>query len=148
MILEFGKKAVSQVIAVVLLILLVIGATSVVSIFVIKMVEDPLLSPSNCLDYQIKPPISIDKVRYDSGEEKLQVTLKRLGDDLDIGSLDFVIKSGSGSSSWCCGEECSNCVILEQGTKDYLFPGIENPEEVSLVVGDCFVEMSDRIEWS
>ncbi len=141
-----NRKAVSQIITVVLMILMVIGAISILSVVFMNIAREPLMSPTNCLDYQIKPPISIDKIKYDSAEMKLQVTLKRLGDDLDIRSLDFVIKDNGESSRWCCGEDCANCEILKQGIKDYYFPDIENPEEVSLVIEDCFVESNDRIE--
>ena len=144
--LKIGKKAVANIIVVVLLILIVISMVSILSVVVMKMVREPLMAPTNCLDYQIKTPISISKISYDSSEKRLQITLKRMDDDFDIRSLDFIIKDKSGSSSWCCGEECEECVILEKGTQEYYFPNIEDPSEVSLIVEECFVESSSGIK--
>ncbi|MAG27998.1 hypothetical protein CMI47_20930 [Candidatus Pacearchaeota archaeon] len=131
-----NKKALSNIVAVSLIILLSIAAISLLSVYVFDIIKSPALSPEySCLNLQLEPPIQIQKACYSSETSEIQLTLKRSSDDLTIDALDFILDN----EAWCCGVDCPNCEILSQDTtKTYYFP--ETSDSISLTFQNCLLD--------
>jgi len=139
-----NKKAVSEVVVTLLMILLTISAV-IILVFSLKKSVEPLLSPKQCLDMQINPQITIQKSCYNATTQDLEITLYRENNN-KIDSLYFITQSQGEASLWCCGSQCPQCIILEEGTKTYYLSSADTqeiPEKVSLKVNNCILEAKD-----
>jgi len=133
-----NKKAMSQVIAVLLIVLLsLIAVTTVWGVFK-SITERTQLAPEfECTQLSANMPIRITDACYNPLTQDAEITLSRKLDTLDIKKINFII----GSNTWCCGlPECSQCQILETGEKIYYFDYETSPSSVALMIDKCFIE--------
>ena len=142
---SLNKKAVSDIIATVSLVLLALLAVSILGAVINKVVNSAQLSPQmSCLEMKTSPPIEITKACYNSSSpnKDLQVTLKRKI-STSIFSLDFIVSSASESSRWAVGGTCADSILLESGqTETYLIGPVSIAEniKISLEVDNCLLE--------
>ncbi len=145
-----NKKAVSQVVTTVLILVLTISAVALISVAINSTIKNQLtLSPkTSCLEMQFSPPIKIEKACYDANTNDTEITLKRNPDDkIQINSLSFSINSGSESTSFSCGEACGNCQILKIGEiKTYYFNRDKKPTEASVKIDNCLIETKSIVD--
>jgi hypothetical protein len=141
---KLNKKALSNIVISILLVLLAIIAVSFVALTLNKLIK-PNLSPElSCLDLQIGQSIIIQKACYNSTTSDVEVTLRR-SIDTEIDSLDFTINMQGESSSWSCSSFCSDCSILGKGEiKTYYFhvENFNNNEEntIKVLTGSCLLD--------
>jgi hypothetical protein len=117
-------KAVSDLIATVLMITLSIMAASIVSYFVIPLVSQSAnLSPAvSCIELKTSPPINVEKACFNKNSKEIELKLKRSMSESFISEMSFILKSDSDVRSFKCGENCKNCNILNSGSeKTYYF---------------------------
>ena len=123
---KINKKALSDIVTGVLLILLGITLIIVVSFSVNKLI-DTQMSPEPCLFVEMENPIQISRACY-NGEE-IEVTLVQTR-QFKINNLDFVLDS----SAYTCG--CGSCRILNFGeVKTYYLN--ENSESIKILIDGC-----------
>jgi hypothetical protein len=138
-----NKRALSGVIASVLIILVAMAAIVVLGFAIKSLVQAPALSPKlNCLELQTSPPLEISKACYNSQTKEVQITVKRNTKDISISQLEFLIGSEAQNEKWACGLSCGgNCVILSKGqTKTYFFSPPEVPTESKVSISNCLIE--------
>lgn len=133
-----NKKALSQIITVVLITALSIVAISILFVFTKGLIKDIALSPEfSCFDINIDSPIKIQKTCYNQTTQDLEVTLKRKLHDTSITSLDFIMQN----SVYSCGETDCNCIVLKQGeTKTYFFSIEESPQQIIIKTQNCILD--------
>ena len=139
-----SKKAISQVIATVLMILLALIAVGTIWITTKNVVDKVQYSPEiQCMEMTKNPTIRILKSCYNQETEDVEVTLKRAINDFEINKLNFVIDS----QKFCCGKpDCTDCEILNPTqTKKYLFDFSEQPipKKISLSIDECFISQKE-----
>lgn len=136
-----NKRGVSEVVTSVFLILLAIGAVSMASVFIYKVVKSPNMSPEiDCLSMQTKQSFDIKKVCYNNSNKEVIAVVKRAFDEVSMDAIDFVFSGEGNSNSWRCGGGCGLCKLLNSGeTKSYYFDfsGLDKPAEIELRAGSC-----------
>lgn len=140
-----NKKALSTIIATMMIILLSLVAISTIWITISSLINTVQYSPEfSCQDFTIQPPIRINKACFNLTTEDAEITLKRNIDNFEIQKLIFIMQSSTQSSEWCCGlPNCPQCQVLKPGTtQNYLFDFTEQniPNKVALKIGECFIE--------
>ena len=141
-----NKKALSDIIANLLLILLGILAAGIVFSVVVNKIQ-PSLSPQiSCLDLKLEQQLTIQKACYNQTNSQIELILKRKPKNTEINSIDFAINYNSGSEDFSCGENCINCRLQNpSSTKTYYFTSTTNtkPNSITLLVEDCILETKD-----
>ena len=134
-----NKKALSNIVASLVIILLSLVAVSTIWVTTKKLIDNVALSPEiDCLDIKIQPPIKINSVCYDSINKQIKVELKRNFQELQINSISILSNSGL---EWKCSSTCGNCLILNSGeTKTYLLNEETQPAKITLAIEDCIIE--------
>lgn len=137
---KLNKKAMSEVVSTLILVLLGLTATSLVWLTVDKVIERVQYSPElNCLDILTANPAQIKSACYNSETNETQVTIERNFNELQIKNIYFKT-----NSKWCCGENCPGCLILTPGaTKTYFLDEETKPEEITLVLESCTIQTKD-----
>jgi len=131
---NMNKKGLSNIIANVLIILLVISAIATLSTSIFNLVDSPALSPEkSCPILLSKKIIEVREACYNQETQETIITIQR-NDKTQIESLSFILNQ----ESYTCGNACNTCNILQEGIKKYYFP-LES-EEVSVVVNNCLIE--------
>ncbi|MFH1431513.1 MAG: hypothetical protein ABIG37_03545 [Nanoarchaeota archaeon] len=142
-----NKKAISNVIANILIIGIGIIAIILIYAFIRGIILTPQLSPEkNCINLQLNPEISIKEVCKNTNE--IEVILTRISKKTKIDSIDFEIKSTDKSELWCCGEDCPNCEILEENSKKYYLDSETSEPKTKLVLylNKCNIEEKEILE--
>lgn len=119
---KMNKKALSQVVATVLIVMLSIIAASTIGYIVIDLAKAPSLSPqASCLDISLLKPVKIESACYNNKTSEIELKMSRSMENLEISSLSFMFSSQAGSSKkWLCSSDCANCNVLQKGeTKIY-----------------------------
>lgn len=129
------KKALSNIIASVMLILLSITAVSLVSVSIRKQIDfSPQLS---CFDLKLNS-VSIEKSCYNQSSGITEITLNRKFNS-KFKSIELSVKNSAGSSLYRIGEGCLSSSLLEEGeTKTYLIQ--EKADSIILRIEDCAIE--------
>jgi len=137
-----NKKAISDVIAEVLLISLSIAAIGIVSYFVMPMIKnDTNLSPIiSCIDLKSSPPLTIQDACFNQQTKDIELRITRATKDLSITDLLFSITSDNNAKSFICNSNCHNCEIIQSGkVKTYYFnyPNFNTNAEISISIDNC-----------
>ena len=137
-ILTKNKKALSNIIASLILILLSIVAVSMLWTTFNNFATRIQMSPEiNCFDIKIQPPIKINSACYNEERKQLEVELKRNLEELQINSLELITET----EEWKCSSACGNCIILNTGeTKTYFLDEETKPKEIILKINECIIE--------
>ncbi len=136
-----SKKGVSEIITSVLLILVVISAVIVLSVYINKQVS---LSPQlSCAEAKLNPPVTIEKACFNSSSKDTEITLNRVLSS-EIKKINLIMQNSSNSSTYAIGENCNSGIMLAQGeTREYFISG--NFQSVSVSISNCMLE-SVKIE--
>jgi hypothetical protein len=137
-----NKKALSDVIAEVLLISLTIAAIGVVGYLIMPMIKsDTNLSPViSCIDLKSSSPLTIQDTCFNQQTKDIELKVARIAKDLDINELSFTIKSNNDIKSFICNSNCTSCEIIQSGkVKTYLFSysGFNNPTSLTISINGC-----------
>ena len=137
-----NKKAISTIIASLIIILLSLTAISIIWITIRGVTNSIALSPEiSCINIKITPPLNINSACYDSENNQIKVELKRNLDNLQINSIYLISNTGF---EWQCTSTCGNCIILNQGeTKNYFLYENIKPEDITLKIEDCVLETKE-----
>ena len=132
------KKALSTVIATMILILLSLTAVGILGVTIKNLADRVQMSPEiNCFEIKTQPPMKIQSACYSTQNNEIEITLKRDLQDTKINELTFTAQN----SEWCCGTNCPACTILNIAeAKTYYLNTAEKPEKISLNIGECLVE--------
>lgn len=133
-----NKKALSNIIASLILILLSLVAVSMLWVTFNNLSTKIQMSPEiNCFDIKIQPPIKINSACFNSEKNQIEIELKRNLEELQINSLGLITETGE----WKCSSSCGNCVILNEGeTKTYFLEAETKPKEIIFKINECVVE--------
>lgn len=133
-----NKKAISSIIATLIIILVSLVAVSMLWITFNNFANEIKMSPEiNCFDIKIQPPITINSVCYNSENKQIEVELKRNFNEIQINSLKLITET----REWQCSSACGNCIILNSGeTKKYFLDEQTQPKEITLQIEDCIIE--------
>jgi len=147
---KINKKGISEVVAVVLIILISIVAISILFVVVRQQLDfSPQLS---CTELQIKQVFGIKDACLDEASGKVITTLKRSFDDTQINSIGFTISFANeekinsicdGPFGLSCG---SDCLIPKAGEtkKFYLdITGQSNPESLLIKANGCVLQNTE-----
>ncbi|MFA4953274.1 MAG: hypothetical protein WC584_03555 [Candidatus Pacearchaeota archaeon] len=134
-----NNRALSTIIASLILILLSLTAVSIIWITIKGLTNSVALSPElNCFDIKIQPPITINSVCYNSENKQIEIELKRDFNELQINSISIFSDS---NSEWQCSSTCGNCIIPNSGeTKTYFLKEETQPKEIIFQVENCIIE--------
>jgi len=138
---NLNKNGLSDVVTSVLLIFVAVVAVIAISAIILKLVNNPQLSPeASCATISIKNPVEIYKVCYNQETKEVQAILKRNSEEININLIEFILNSQIESNTWACSSECPNCNILKsEQTKTY-FLSSEKPETLAINVNNCPVQ--------
>ncbi|MDO8460367.1 MAG: hypothetical protein Q7S74_04615 [Nanoarchaeota archaeon] len=131
-----NKKAISDVVATVLIVLLVLVAVGIVGIYIKKTVSEPLLGPeSSCLNTQVRNILSIESACYNENSGYVKVNIERSLQEDSLDSFDFVLIQGQSKESqrWRVGGSCVGCVLPGVGEKKVYDLDAGKSEEGSIV---------------
>ena len=114
---KINKKALSQIVAGILIMLLAIAAIFVLWHYVSVLIKKPALSPQiSCLELQSSKELAIKSACLNETTNELEVDLSRSSlKNNDISSIEFILTNGESSESWVCTNSCGNCLVLEKG---------------------------------
>tara|TARA_Y100000034_G_C6527429_1_gene227198 strand:- start:50 stop:490 length:441 start_codon:yes stop_codon:yes gene_type:complete len=140
---KLSKKAVSGIVATVVIMLIGIAAVAIVAVSIKSVVnEDVLLSPAKCLEMQTSPPLEITSACLNSETGRVELNVKRSRKELEISQIDFRIAE----DTWSCGPTCGNCNIPIPGnSQNYFFePSIlEQADSLEISVSSCLLGKKD-----
>ncbi|MBI2451562.1 hypothetical protein HYV50_00620 [Candidatus Pacearchaeota archaeon] len=140
---KLNKKGLAEIVITLSLVLIIIAAAFLLYNTLIKPIGTKTLSPEfNCIDLQIKNPITINNVCFSQETNETEATLTRSSENININSLTFIISYENSESSWICENtnSCPGCEILAPGTtKTYFFSeeSSKNPKTLSLYYYTC-----------
>jgi hypothetical protein len=131
---NMNKKGVSSIIANILIILLVIAMVGTLSSQILKLINNPTLSPeNNCQLLYSKNIINLQEACYNPDTKETEIKVRRNSQE-PINKLTFFLNGIPHS----CGNTCGSCHILQEGTQTYYFD--KQAQEVSLFMNNCFIE--------
>ena len=144
-----NKKALSEIVSIVLFILMAITALGIVW----SATKPLLISPTyvfSCTEAKINQPLTINKVCYNSEKNDVELTLTRkISDTTQITSLDFTITFSEGDNiNYYCGKDCEDATILKPGEiKTYFFRIEDSTNLNNAIVGinECALISSEQI---
>lgn len=133
-----NKRALSNIIASLIIILLSLVAVSAIWITVNNLTKQVSLSPEiNCFNTKIQPPIKINSACYNEEKNQIEIELKRNLEELQITALELITEAGE----WKCSSTCGNCIILNSGeTKTYFLDEKSKSKEITLKINECVIE--------
>ncbi len=136
---KMNKKALSNIVANVLMIILIVVAMGILAANIFEIIKMPALSPENsCIQIQLDKIVKIERACYNQGTGNLEITLERKRSEISVNELKFILDG----NSWNCNSNCENCEILSKGkTKTYYFS--PNAKEVAIVINGCLIETRD-----
>ncbi|MEK6888942.1 MAG: hypothetical protein AABW80_02430 [Nanoarchaeota archaeon] len=144
---NINKKALSNIIAVVLVITIAVSSVAILSNYILELTRSPQLSPDDsCLNFQVNPPITILSSCFNKDTNDIQVSLRRSQNSPSVESINFhfQFEDGALTSYQAGGEKCVFCTILSRGTsKTYFFAVSEMPslpESVEINTLSCSLE--------
>ena len=144
---HLNKKAISNLLASVSLVLLTIFAVAAVGVAFNKIISAPTFSPElSCLELQSNLPIKMKSACFNEQTQKVEVTLQRSLKEFEIPVLNFKLSSKTESSAWVCKPDCCDCDIVVPGATKTYYLELENlPEqsEMNLNVLNCFVHTKE-----
>ncbi|MBS3088380.1 hypothetical protein J4402_01220 [Candidatus Pacearchaeota archaeon] len=144
---NINKKAVSDHIAIVSVVLLALIFVSVMSYVFNKITAAPELAPAvSCLEMQTSFPLAIQNSCFNSETNQIEATLKRkLG--TEINSFDFSITTPSETSAWHAGPGCEGCEVLSEGqVKTYYIEQNINAGEnnkIGVLINNCLIQTKE-----
>ena len=136
-----NKKAISNIMATMFLVLLTIMAVGVLWGFVKTTIDKVDLSPEiDCLELKTKSSIQIKKACYNPTTSETKIILERALTGLEINNMEFLISSNTNTNKYECGLSCGNgCTILHDGeTKTYLFSSTGKNIEATISLSKRF----------
>ena len=133
-------KALSEVIGIVLMVVITISLVAIASITIKSLIKQASLSPEiSCIDLQIKNVLSIKKACYNEATKDVELLLKKSSAETEINDLKFIIAKGESKTFSC--SNCNNCIPPKsEEIKTYYFQFEETPEEIAVIVNNCFIE--------
>ena len=144
---KINKRAVSNIVAVVSLILLTIVLISTLSYTFNKIIAVPQLAPAmSCLEMQTSFPLSIQKACFNSETNQTEITVKRKL-DTEINSFDFSITTLAETSEWYAGPGCVSCGVLSEGqVKTYFLNqtiDVKEKNKAGISINNCLIQTKD-----
>jgi hypothetical protein len=139
-----NKRAVSDIVAIVLIISLSLIAVSLVFAYLKPLILD--LSPEfDCTKAKLKQALKIESACYDPQTNDVVLEIERKFDKNIINRIDFSIQSLDNSNEkFYCGENCNGALLLNPGeTKKYFFETSGIPSSISISVRGCFLDTSE-----
>ena len=148
---SLNKKAISDIVAVMLIISLSVLAASMLFSYISK--STLTLSPQlNCLQAQANQMLKIENARYDSSSQEVLVSVNRNFKDSNINFIEFkIIKKDGTTKLYQFGSvtSCTSAAILKAGeTKTYYLSGVGNPENLdslSVSANSCVLDTKEII---
>jgi len=137
-----NKKALSTIVATLIILVLSITAITITWVAVKKLINpEILLAPKSCIDFQINAPYELGKICYNSEKKEVELNLLKKYGKYEITDVFFIVDEESQSSEWCCGSQCLNCRLPEISSKEYFLSPIEKkPKSLTLKINNCILE--------
>src|SRR6056297_2423874 len=128
-----NKKAMSNIIAAVILISLSLVATGIIGSMVLNLSEDILTSPANCIDFQLKNPIEIQSACYNKTSNETLIRIRRRTKNPEISQIRFILTNENNREEFLCSDKCENCQIPEKSSEKKYFLKTEiKPKQVTI----------------
>jgi hypothetical protein len=134
------KKGISEIIAILVLVSLIMGSASFL-IFYLKDLININLSPELCLG---EPRINIEKSCYNQETNTTEITLTRRI-NTNITKIEFILEFKNNSYFFNCDGSCKKCKVLTHGKKTYFIPFEDFPKKVIIKTDNC-LEGTKNIE--
>ena len=144
-----NKKAVSGIVATVILILLSTALVGVLSLSIINLVQQPVFAPEySCPILQSKNILTIQDACYNEVTKDIEIVLRRSGDEsITINSLEFITNNNTETNTWTCGNSCGTCKLLKVGnTRKYFFEADGTEKSLSIRANNCILEKQDMVK--
>ena len=141
-----NKRAISDVVSVVLTITGVLIAVLILALSIQQLSDNILKSPEfDCIDLSIKPPVKIINTCYNFEDKDLNIELEKTMQNIEIKSLEFLISTSQTTETFFCSDSCSNCEIIKQGRKTYYLSSDDKPARVTIKINGCVLETREII---
>ena len=136
-----SKKAMSTVVATLLMVLLAIISITIVYFTIHGVINKAKYSPQvSCAELQLETPFNIISACKNKETNNVEVKLRRGYSKTEIETIGFIIHSAADSSEYSCGGFGCGCTIPGEGNiKTYLF-NEQNPEKIILKANNCILE--------
>jgi hypothetical protein len=126
------KKALSDVIATMIMVSLVFVAAGVLFVVVRNLVEIELSPPDLCLEEKLR----IQEVCYNNRTNDLEINLfRRAGVEFEV--IYFSIEFEKDSLLFHCCRDCEDCRVMESGRKKYFIGLDEMPKKLKIESDNC-----------
>jgi len=140
---RYNKKGLSNVIATVIFIVLILASIALIVPSIFALVKQPgeQLSPFvSCTKMQASPS-TIESARYNAESGNLEVTVKRSAIN-EINSFTFVLQGSIESERFDCGPTCGgSCNLQSPGEeKTFHFPTEDIEQVVLYANGNCLLD--------
>ena len=130
------NKAISNILASILLIVITITLAITIFSFSKSMIEDFQMSPPNCR--KLKRDIEIDYINWDQRKNELKIQLAKLTNE-NITKIDFILVGEGGEERWSCSQDCRRCRPQNSLEKEYIISAGQKPQKVKVRVDSCLI---------
>lgn len=139
-----NRRAVSDIVVTVLLVLIGIAALSIVAVYINGTIKSVSLSPKlSCIDMQLQNVLKINRACYNSQTNEIEIAVQRAIADFNLEKINFVIDKGVSSTSWVCQDTCSNCKIPEPGKQKTYYFLSEKADSVAVSIDSCILDQKE-----
>ena len=135
------KKALSTVVATLLMTLLAIIAITIVYFTIQSVINKAKYSPQvSCAELQLETPLNIISACYNTETNNIEVNIRRGYSKTEIETIGFIIHTAANYSEYSCGGFGCGCTIPSEGNMKKYFFNEQNPEKIILKANNCILE--------
>lgn len=140
---QINKKAMSNIVTVVILILVSLTALAIIGVLINNLIQKNLqMSPEIlCLNENTKPQIILKSACYDSVNKDIIINIIRNSEKPKVTLLEFLLNFEKESQKFSC--QCANCKILKIGEKNYYITSETKPKTVTLLANKCLIGLKE-----
>lgn len=142
---KLNKKAISEVVTSVLLIVLAIAGVSILSVYVFNISSNaPSLSPQiSCIEMQKTSALKLTSACFNKETNEIEAIFFLSSEASSVSKADFILSTGTEDVSLSCGKNvCSTCTLPSPGTSARYFFSPANADKinkVSISTNGCFM---------
>lgn len=139
-----NKKAVSNIVSSIIIILLAITSISLIYLSINNFIKPSLSPATSCIEMQIQQPISINSACFYKDSNQTQITITAKQSNLDYNSIQFIFSNPS-SQTYTCGPQCGNCQLLEKGTSKIYYFNTQQ-KNIAVKINNCLLDQKEITE--
>lgn len=136
-----NKRALSTVVATLLMTLLAIIAITIVYFTIQGVINKAKYSPQvSCAELQLETPFNIISACYNTKTNNVEVKIRRSYSKTEIETIGFMIPTTADYSEYSCGGFGCGCTIPDEGNMKTYFFNEQDVEKIILKANNCILE--------